>query len=306
MYRYKLRMHYYRLWRTRVRNAAAGTIQRVHRGVKGRARAALRMVQRAEFRAKAPYATLVQTTVRAYLVRIHTPQVSKSIRDMYVIRQFEAHNAVAVRIQSQVRRHLASHMVAAWKELCRRRALNEAAAILIMQQLARRFVSIMRVDHRRMLRDGMNAARRAAAKTIKTFCVEGMARYKSRLTGEALKKFFREKWTMSIIIQKVFRAYRVREWVKKIKIRKALVFYAAREIQRIYRGTRVLHWRDMRLNVIAAFVLDRHYVERKSSIAATRLRYKQFVLGAFFLSSSFYLRSVNKPLCSLSFFDANN
>lgn len=148
--------------------------------------------------------------------------------------------------------------------------------------LARRFVSIMRVDKLRMQRDNYNAARRAAGKKIKTFCVEGMAKYKAKLTGDALKKFFREKWTMSIIIQSNYRGFRARERVRKIKIQMALYHYSAREIQRIYRGTRVLHWRDMRLNVIAAFVLDRHYVERKSSIAVTRMRYREFILGTFF------------------------
>lgn len=279
MYRYKLRMHYYRLWRSRVKNAAAGTIQRLVRGIKGRKRAAQMFVERANFRACAPHAILIQTNVRAYLCRLHNPHVSKAIREMYVIRKFEALNAITVSIQAQMRRHLAAHLVSSWKELCQRRERNVNDAILIMQMLARRFVSILRVDKLRMQRDNYNAARRAAGRKIKTFCVEGMAKYKAKLTGDALKKFFREKWTMSIVIQAIFRGFRARERVRKIKIELALCHYSAREIQRIYRGTRVLHWRDMRLNVIAAFVLDRHYVERKSSIAITRMRYREFIIG---------------------------
>ena len=111
----------------------------------------------------------------------------------------------------------------------------------------------------------------------------GMAKYKAKLTGDALKKFFREKWTGAIVIQRHYRGFHARERIRKAKIELALYHYAARDIQRIYRGTRVLGWRDMRLNVIAAFVLDRHYVERKSAIAATRLRYKQYILGKFIL-----------------------
>lgn len=106
-----------------------------------------------------------------------------------------------------------------------------------------------------------------------------MARYKAKLSGEALKKFFREKWTAATAIQCAYRGYWGRERVRKLKIELALRHYAAREVQRIYRGTRVLGWRDMRLNVIAAFVLDRHYVERKSAIQATRMRYRQYILG---------------------------
>jgi hypothetical protein len=109
--------------------------------------------------------------------------------------------------------------------------------------------------------------------------IAGMRRYKAKLSGEALRKFFREKWTAAEVIQANYRGFKGRERVRKIKIEKALLHYAARDIQRIYRGTRVLGWRDMRLNVIAAFVLDRHYVERKSSIAAARMRYRQYIMG---------------------------
>lgn len=276
-------MHYYRLWRFRVKTNASGMIQRLFRGYRGRLRAIAKFLERAAFRACSPFAVMIQRNVRAYLSRLHTPQVSKAIREMYVIRRLEALNAVAVVLQAQMRRHLAAHLVSSWTELCHRRDRNVHDAILVMQQLARRFVSTLRTDKLRLQRDNYNAARRTAAKKIKTFCVEGMARYKARLTGDALKKFFREKWTMAIVIQKMFRGFRARERVRKIKIQLALFNYAARDIQRIYRGTRVLHWRDMRLNVIAAFVLDRHYVERKSSIAATRLRYKQFILGKIFI-----------------------
>lgn len=197
MYRYKLRMYYYRLWRKRVNTESAGTvpvrfairlstltvvlaavtqigmIQRLYRGWKGRLKAMRRAVERAEFLACAPYGIMIQRNVRAYLCRLHNPQVSKAIREMYVIRRVEAHNAVAVSIQAQVRRHLASHLVSSWKELCARRERNVNDAILVMQMLARRFVSIMRVDKLRMQRDNYNAARRAAGRKIKTFCVEG-------------------------------------------------------------------------------------------------------------------------------------
>jgi len=299
MYRYKLRMHYYRLWRNRVRTGAAGMIQRLFRGYKGRLKAIAKFLERAAFRACSPFAVMIQRNVRAYLSRLHNPHVSKAIREMYVIRRLEALNAVAVGIQAQMRRHLAASLVSSHRELCQRRDRNTHDAILIMQQLARRFVSTLRMDKLRLQRDNYNAARLTAGKKIKIFCVMGMARYKARLTGDALRKFFREKWTLSIIIQKVFRGFRARERVRKIKIQLALFHYAARDIQRIFRGTRVLHWRDMRLNVIAAFVLDRHYVERKSSIAATRLRYKQYILGTY-ITSYYHMHVTYPPLILVS------
>ena len=150
-----------------------GMIQRNYRGYKGRRRAIQRFIERAEFLACAPYAVLIQRNVRAYLSRLHNTHVSKAIREMYILRRWEAHNAVAVCIQSRIRRHLAFHLVSSWKELCQRRARNTKDAVLVMQQLARRFVSILRMDKLRMQRDNYNAARRTAGKKIKIFCVEG-------------------------------------------------------------------------------------------------------------------------------------
>lgn len=148
-------------------------IQRLYRGWKGRLRAMRRFVERAEFLSCAPSAILLQRNVRAYLCRLHNPHVSKAIREMYVIRRVEAHNAVTVPIQAQMRRHLAAHLVSGWRELCARRKRNVNDAALVMQMLARRFVSVLRVDKLRLLRDNYNAARRVAGKKIKIFCVEG-------------------------------------------------------------------------------------------------------------------------------------
>jgi hypothetical protein len=105
-----------------------------------------------------------------------------------------------------------------------------------------------------------------------------MRRYKSRLTGDALRKFFREKWTLAIRIQSNYRGYKARELYQKLQIQRAVNYYAARDIQRIYRGCRILNWKDMRLNLISAFCLDRHYIERRKSMMITKLRYRQFVI----------------------------
>lgn len=253
-------------------------IQRVYRGSKGRYKATLAYEARAEFLSCSPYALLIQQHVRAYLSRIKNTFISKSIREMYIIRRNEAYNGVVVRIQCLARRYLATMYVISWRELCMRRQWNMKGAILVMQQIARRFISMLRLYKKRRERIAYLEARLNAGLRIKVFCVAGMKRYKSKLSGDALRKFFREKWTMSIRIQQNYRGYKARELYRKMQIELAVKNYAVRDIQRIYRGTRVLHWRDMRLNVIAAFVLDRHYVERRSSITRTRSRYKQFVI----------------------------
>ena len=76
----------------------------------------------------------------------------------------------------------------------------------------------------------------------------------------------------------MYRGYRGRERSNKIRIKKYREHYAASQIQRIFRGARILNYKDLRLNIISAYVLDRHYVERQDSIAASRERYRMFLL----------------------------
>jgi hypothetical protein len=45
----------------------------------------------------------------------------------------------------------------------------------------------------------------------------------------------------------------------------------------MFRGLRILHWRDIRRNTIAAFVMDRHCLERGASVENARLRYYNYV-----------------------------
>ena len=58
---------------------------------------------------------------------------------MYNYRAREAEAIVAVRFQANARRFLAMKRVEAWREVCGRRDIDEANAILVMQMLARRY-----------------------------------------------------------------------------------------------------------------------------------------------------------------------
>eukprot|EP01033_Poteriospumella_lacustris_P013866 gene13866-9913_t len=277
LYRYKMRMRFYRMWVDRTERAAASFVQRLYRGYLGRLQATRRRRERDAFLQLSPYAVLLQKTVRAFLCRIRHGLISRKIREMYMLRQREAIQAMMVPIQCQVRKYLARKRVHAIRQLHIRRQLNMQHAITLLQVLARRFLAKMRVTRIRINKKNYETARFNAGTKIALFLAEGMRRYKARLTGEELKRFFRHKWAASEVMQRVYRGYRARERIRQVKIRQATQYYAAREIQRIYRGTRVLNWRDMRLNVIAAYVLDRHYVERRERVQASRLRYKAFM-----------------------------
>jgi hypothetical protein len=278
MFRYKKRMFYYRLWQLRIRKQAILTLQRVYRGYVGRKRAIVAKEEFGAFLAMTPYALLLQCHIRGFLSRARYEKVSKCIRELYIIRKREVQSALAVRFQSHARRYLAKKYVISYRELQIRYKQNINDAILILQMLARRFLSKMELHRRKVKKRNLEEARRTAGFKIKKFSVEGMRRYKGRLSGESLKKFFRHKWTASTSIQAFYRGFKGREYYNKLKIEKATRFYAAREIQRAFRGSRVLYYKDLRLNVIAAFILDRHYVERRERVVASRLRYRQYIL----------------------------
>lgn len=276
LFRYKCRMHFFRLWRLRVHTTCVSLLQRVYRGYRGRCKAIVRRGEVAEFRSKSPFALKIQKTVRAYLCRLKHDFVSKRIRELYIMRGKEVESAMVVRLQAQGRRYLSLQRVAAWRELRQRNRLNVHDAMVLMQKLARKFLSVMKVTRKRNAKIKMEDARHTAGWKIKVFCVEGMARYKSRLSGEALRKFYLKKWEAATVVQRLFRGHRGRQGVRWMRIREATEYYAAREIQRIYRGAMVLHWKDMRLNVVAAFVLDRHYVERREALIVARKRFVKF------------------------------
>ena len=57
------------------------------RGTRGRYKAQLAREARQEFLSNSPYALLIQQNVRAYISRLHHANISKSIREMYIIRK---------------------------------------------------------------------------------------------------------------------------------------------------------------------------------------------------------------------------
>lgn len=69
---------------------------------------------------------------------------------------------------------LASSYVTSWRELCQRRQFNINSAALVIQQIGRRFISIMRVEKKRRQKAAYEEARFTAGLRIKEFSVTGM------------------------------------------------------------------------------------------------------------------------------------
>ena len=278
MYGYHLRMGFYRIWQQKRGHRAAITIQRVTRGIIGRARYAVLWQEWQYFLAHAPQAISIQRMIRGHHARVHNPLVPQAMRDMYTVRAREAESSVAVRFQANARRFLAYKRVEAWREVCGRRALDEYNAILIMQMLARRYNANKELLRRRFAKMRKDKLEDRASRKIQSWYKNELNRYLSKLSGVELQKAMNKTWKMTLLLQRAYRGFKGREKVNKLRIHKASLNYAAIMIQKVFRGARILYWKDMRLNVIAAYALDRQYIERRESVAASRLRYQAYVI----------------------------
>ena len=275
---YHKRMDFYRTWKHRCAMEAANLIQRVFRGNFGREIFRKKRTAWRKFIANTPYAISMQKVMRGHHVRVHHPLVSQSMRDLYVNRQREAEAWVSVRFQSNARRFLAYKRTEAWREYVLRRHLDEFNSILILQMLGRRYNARKILFQKRFEKLRRDKLENGAACKIQVWYRNEMNRYLSKLGGKELQKAMNKTWRMTLLLQRSYRGFKGREMFNKKRIQTAVEYYAAIKIQCKFRAARILHWKDMRLNVIAAYALDRHYIERREGVAASRLRYKAYVI----------------------------
>ncbi len=278
MHRYTCRQHFYKQWYNKRIFYASSTIQRVWRGIWGRDKADLQKDVMHEFWKNAPCAVDIQRCFRGHKVRRRYFHVADALREMYQIRQVEAETALAVRFQSGARTYLTNKRVKAMIELRRRRGIDEYNAMVMLQCCGRMFNAKMRVWKKKMDLARYHEVRYAAATRIQHFQKAVMGKYKARQSRAEQGMAKRKRLKAAIDCQRYYRGHLSRQRIRRRKIKLAVRYFAAAQIQRIYRGSRIMYWRDMRINTIAAFVLDRQYLERRERIHASRERYKQFLL----------------------------
>jgi hypothetical protein len=277
MYRYKCRMHFYRMYLTKRLHYAATTLQRIHRGIVGRARGAKQRAYMNHFRANTPSAKMIQAAFRGHKVRRIRFDVALALREMYIARKLEAEVALAVRFQAGGRKYLTKQRVRAILELMTRRKLDEHNAIITLQCFARMFVSKVRLAKKFTDRDRYHEIRNSAATRIQHFQKAIMGQHKARQSRGEAQIVARRREVAARKCQNVYRGHLGRQRVRRKRIRIAEKWWCAAQIQRIWRGSRIMNWRDMRINTIAAYVLDRQYLERRERIRDARFRYKRFI-----------------------------
>lgn len=252
-------------------------LQRVWRGGAGRMIREQKQAELQKFLVLYPYALLLQKSFRGHIARRKNQHVATSMRVMYFLREKEAAASIAVRFQCCGRRYLACQRMAAWKELTLRRKLDEFNAMSILQRGGRCYNARKKTYALRCNKARMDDLIFRSATCIQKWFVKVITNFRNRLTDDQKRILYKAKWDATLLMQSSFRGYWCREQLNKKRISQAKLHYAAIQIQRIFRGARTLYWRDLRLNIISAYVLDRQYLERMDSIAAARNTYSLYL-----------------------------
>lgn len=274
----KQKLKFYRLLMDKKMNTASITIQRVWRGVLGCKRAAKRMEFLVNRRKFTPIVLVIQKCYRGHTSRRRTRFVADAIHNMYMLRRIEAEVAAAIRLQTAARRFLAFHRIDANRELFTRRNKDMYNSALVIQCCGRVYLARYELYRRKEEKKRLDFIRLMATIRIQVFYRATLGIYNAKMTLAELKIMMRKRIKMAIRIQTFFRRYLAVQEAQHRRIQKAVECQAAITIQRTFRGARIMHWRDLRMNILSAFIFDRQLLERKDRIADARLRYQNFLV----------------------------
>lgn len=225
-----------------------------------------------------PIAVTIQRMIRGYIIRIHSSSIYQRISLLYKKRRIESRHAMVILIQRQVRRYMVYRRLAAYTEFIQRGRLNRHHAAVTIQQAIRVYIAKTKTNQLRIKRQELEYVRDVAAKRLTKYFQDLTVRIQAAKAKEArrLRKLLEQK--SALILQCSYRGYLSRELLNKLRIEQATRWFAATLIQKVFRGSQVLFWRDIRLNAIAAFVLDRHVQERNLRMVNCSERYNRFII----------------------------
>ena len=233
--------------------------------------------EKARLRLLTPHCIRLQKIFRGKRSRRRNAYINEVIHDMYDRRRREAESAILVRLQAYGRHYLAQKKYLAWKEMIERKREDTHRAALLIQSLVRKGLSKGKMKKLLMNKQRIDDMKNRSAARIQAFYRASKGKYNSKLTRQELLMIQRKRKAAGDLLGRVLRGYQGRQVANQLRIERTVRYCAARTIQKVYRGRRVIHWRDMRLNIIASFVLDRQYIERMERTKFARLRYQQFL-----------------------------
>ena len=262
------------------RNMLCMEIQRVLRGYWGRKKAYVRKLWWDELKRNEKYAVMLQAKGRGHHVRLHDRTVAPALVVLHEEWELQKKSTAAIKLQAAVRRMLANFRVRGWREVVVRRTSDIDIAVVLLQRTLRAFFARCRLaillHHAELCRKLRNGA---AVRIQKMYRIaEG--KYGGLVRGEEMARMKRIRNRACLHIQRVFRGFLGRE------LKRAAVFEHEREsastltIQRVFRSTRILHWKDIKMNKVAAYVYKRQQLELQERQRCADIRNLQRLEGA--------------------------
>ena len=203
--------------------------------------------------------------------------MAERIVQMYVRRWAECEVSMFVRLQSFGRRFLTAKKMKNVREVYYSRKRLERMSCVLMQSSVRRYIASRTVMRLRHLCNKERELRYRAAVLLQNWYVRTARGRRQRRDGTDMFGRVRTMRRSILLLQRSVRGYQSREKTARVKIKNAVNWFAAAVIQRVFRGSRVPHWRDLRMNFICAFVLARHVEERDKTVGLARERYRGFL-----------------------------
>ncbi|CAM9637950.1 unnamed protein product [Pylaiella littoralis] len=276
-YRYQRKLAWWEKRLLRKKNKAALEIQRVYRAHRVRQRVKVIREAKRALMAKGSRAVPIQSIFRGFLVRRDDKLLGPAIEGMLEDRKQELQHAAAVRLQAKVRAWVGHKRCTAWGEVRRQRVRDTDISSRTIQGSVRCFLARIWLSKLKMQRETQKEIERRAAVTLQSFWRGCMGKSTGAQVKSQNARIKRARHRTAIKLQAAFRGHRGRgEWRKAHRERKK-ENRAARKIQKVFRGSRVMGWRDVRLNKVAQHVFMRQEMEFQERLDGGRARYQHLV-----------------------------
>ncbi|CAM9289945.1 unnamed protein product, partial [Sphacelaria rigidula] len=279
-YRYRKKMVWWEARWVKKRTRAAIEIQRVHRAYRVRKRVQVLRDERDALLEKGNQVVPIQAIFRAFMTRKRDKLVRPAIEGLLDDREQELRHAAAVRLETMVRAWIAHKRCAAWGEVKRQRRRDTDICSRKIQVAARCYLARMWLSKLRLEKETRREIERRAAVQIQSFWRGCIGKQTGAMVKSQIARIKRARHRTAIKLQAAYRGHRGRgEWRRVHRIWKT-ESRAARRIQKVFRGSRVMGWRDVRMNKVAQHVFMRQELEFQERLDGGRERYQQLVREA--------------------------
>jgi hypothetical protein len=267
------RYHYHR-------NLACIELQRCVRGYWGRQKASVLKEWWANLKNNEHYAVMLQAKARGHHVRTHDKLVAPALIVLHEEWEQARKSLAATKLQAAVRRMLAKFRVRGWREVVIQRTSDVDIAINVLQRTIRAYNARCELARLIHYAEVMRKLRDRAAIRIQNLYRIAEGKYGGLMRGEEMARMKRIRNRACLHVQRVFRGFIGRESKRAAMYEHKHDMSSALLIQRVFRSTRILHWKDIKMNKVAAFVYKRQQLELQERQRCADIRNLQRLEGA--------------------------